>query len=117
MRRSAYDVSLTANDERRLAMSLESDDSIPHMDPGFFERPSPNNVCLLVMPRLEFDECGDLFAVLGGAGQCVDDRTTTAGAIQRLLDCLDLRVICITLDKVHDARSEERRVGKGCECR
>jgi hypothetical protein len=43
-----------------------------------------------------------VLAVLGGAGQGVDDRVVDGGPIERLLDRQDLRVVRRLLDELHD---------------
>ena len=77
---------LAAQHERGLRMRLEADDAVDDVHAHLFERAGPPDVRLLVEARLELDDGGHLFAVLGGLNQRLHDRTVAAGAVERLLD-------------------------------
>ncbi len=61
--------------------------------PGALEPAGPEQILLLVEPRLQLDHRGDRFAGLGRGHQRVDDRRLLAGAIERLLDRDDVGVL------------------------
>ena len=102
-------VVLAADDQGRLAVGLEADDPVDDVDAGLLEHPGLDDVVLLVEPGLELDQGRHLLAVLGGAGQGGDDRVVVGGAVERLLDRQDLRVVGRLLDELDDRA--ERLVG------
>ena len=100
---------LAADHQRGLAVGLEADDAVDDVDAGLLEHPGLVDVVLLVEPGLQLDQGRDLLAVLGGAGQRVDDRVGVGGAVEGHLDGQDLGVLGGLLDELdHGA---ERFVG------
>ena len=82
-------------------MGLESHHAVDHVHAGTLERPGPGDVVLLVEPGPELDQCGHLLAIVRGSLQRPDDRAGAAGAVKRLLDGQDLRIVRRPLDEVH----------------
>ena len=103
-------VVLAAHDQRRLAVGLQADHAVDDVDAGLLQRAGLDDVVLLVEPGLELDQGRDLLAVLGGAGQGVDDRVVVGGPVERLLDRQDLRVVGRLLDELDDRAERLVRV-------
>ena len=103
-------VVLAADDERGLAVGLQSDDPVDDVNAGLLEHPGLVDVVFLVEPGLELDQGGDLLAVLGGAGQGADDRVGVGGAVEGHLDRQDLGVLGRLLDELDDGAERFVRV-------
>ena len=103
-------VVLAAQHERRLRVRLEADDAVDDVHAHFFEGTGPADVGLLVESSLELDDGGDLLAVLLRLDERLDDRAVEAGAVERLLDAEDGRVVGRLGDEGLD-RGGERVVG------
>ena len=84
---------LAADDHRHLGVGLPLDEAVDDLDSGALERARPHQILLLVEARLQFDDGGDRLAGLGGGDQGVDHRRLLAGAVERLLDRDDVRVL------------------------
>ena len=67
-------------------MGLQPDEPVDDVHAGLLELARPDDVGLLVEPRLDLDEREHLLARLGGVDQRLDDRAVARGAVQRLLD-------------------------------
>src|SRR5207247_10946143 len=89
--------------ERGPAVRFQAYDAVHDVDARLLEGARPRDIVLLVHPRLELDQRGHLLAVLRRPGERRDDGARPAGAVQRLLDCDDLRVIGRPLDEVPHA--------------
>ena len=66
---------LAAHHRRDLRVRLVVDESVDDMGPGTFEVARLADVRGFVEARLELDERGHRFAVLGGLAERFDDRT------------------------------------------
>ena len=102
-------VLLAADDERDLAVRLEADDAVDHVDARLLERLRPLDVLLFVEARLQLHEDRDLLAVLGRADERGEDGRVRVRAVQGHLDRDGLRVDGGALDHLGDRR--ERVVG------
>ena len=60
----------------------------------------------LVEAGLDLDQHDDLLAGLGGVDQGTHDRRVAAGAVERLLDGQDVRILGRLLDEALDRRGE-----------
>ena len=89
---AADPVVVGAHHERDLAVDLVADETVHHMDAGFFQGPGPADVVGFVEAGLQLDDGGDLFAVGHRVHQRADDPAVTACAVERLFDGQDLRV-------------------------
>ncbi len=90
----AVGLALAAHDHRNLGVGLPVDEAVDHLHAGALELGSPEQVLLLVEPRLELDHGGDRLARLGRGDQRRDHRRLLAGAVQRLLDRDDIGIGC-----------------------
>ena len=79
------------------------------MHAGFLELLGPLDVVGFVEAGLEFDERGNLLAVVRGLDERTHERRVATGAVERLLDGEDLGVAGGLLDKIDDGL--ERIVG------
>ncbi len=84
---------LAADDHRGLGVGLELDEAVDDLHPCPLQRVGPEQILLLVEPGLQFDHRGHRLAGLGGVDQGADDRRLLAGAVERLLDRDDIRVL------------------------
>ena len=91
-------VRIAANNEQRLAMGFQADDTVNDVSPGFFQAPGPLNVGRLIEARTQFDNGSDLFSGVGRVDECFDDRGITTCAIEGDLDCEHLRILRRRLD-------------------
>src|SRR5436190_1131539 len=91
-------VRIAANNEQRLAMGFQADDTVNDVGPGFFQAPGPLNVGRLIEARTQFDNGSDLFSGVGRVDECFDDRGITTCAIEGDLDCEYLRILRRRLD-------------------
>src|SRR5260221_1442281 len=66
-----------------------------------FQRTRPANVILFVEPRFKLDQHSNLFAVLLGLQQRIDNRGIAPGAVERGLDRYHLWIVCCLLEKVY----------------
>ena len=82
----------SANHQRHLGVNLQAAHAVNHVRPGPLQLPRPADVALLVETGLEFDQCHDLFAVLGGGPECAQQPPVVSGAVERLLDRQHVRV-------------------------
>ena len=83
---------LAADDHRHLGVGLPVDEAVDDLDAGALQRIGPQQILLLVEPRLQFDHRGHRLAGLGGVDQRADDRRAIAGAVESLLDRDDVGV-------------------------
>ncbi len=79
-------VAFSPHDHAQLGVGLVLDEAEDDVDAGALHRPGPPQVRLLVEARLQFDQGGDVLAVLGRLDQGGDDGAVLRGAVQRLLD-------------------------------
>ena len=112
-------VLVLAHDHAELAVRLEPDDAVHDVAAGLLELARPPDVGLLVEAGLDLDEHQHLLAGLGSVDQCVHDRRVTAGAVERLLDGQDVRVVGGLLEEGLDAGARTSRTGgaagrRGC---
>ena len=84
---------LAAHHHRHLGVGLPLDEAVDDLDAGALERARPHQILLLVEAGLQFDHRGHRFAGLGGGDQRIDHRGLLAGAVERLLDRDDVRVL------------------------
>ena len=75
-----------ANQEEHLAVGFETDESVNNVDAGLFHLFSPGDVIGFIKAGLEFDQHRNLFFVMGGGDECVEDRGVTAGAVEGHFD-------------------------------
>ncbi len=80
-------------------MGLQPRHAVDDVHAGALQGPRPLDVALLVEPGLQLDQADRLLALLGGAHQRGDDRRVAAGAVHRLLDGEDVRVLHRLLDE------------------
>ena len=73
-------------------MRLEADDAVEDLYPGIFEIARPADVRGLVEAGHQLDHDGDFFA-LRRFGEGVKDGRVGAGAVERLLDGDDARIL------------------------
>ena len=66
-------------------MRLQAEESVDDVDAALLERPRPDDVRLLVEPRLQLDDRGNLLTGLGRARERLHDWRVSAGSVQRLL--------------------------------
>ena len=100
---------LAPHHHRELGVGLELDEAIDDLRPRPLEIPRPADVGLFVEARLELDERGDRLAGLRGLDQGSDDRAVGRGAIERLLDRDDIRIMRRLVEELND--DVERFVG------
>ena len=62
-----------ANNQRQLAVRLEAYDSVNHVHAGLLKLASPGDVVLFVKASLDFNQCQNLLARLGGSNQSIND--------------------------------------------
>ncbi len=94
-----------AYDENHLAVGLETDYSVGHVDAGFLQPARPADVGGLVEARLELDHDRDLLAVLGGVDETIDNLGTVRSAVKSHLYRLDLGVAaCLFQKSLHGGR-------------
>ena len=103
-------VLLAPDDERDLAMGLQADDAVDHVDARLLERLRPLDVLLLVEPRLQLHEHRDLLAVFRRADERGKDRRVRVRPVQGHLDRDRLRVGGRALDHLGDGRERVVRV-------
>src|SRR5436305_13637704 len=85
--------------EQRFAVRFQSHHAIDDMRARFLELPGPANIGGLIEAGAQFDQSGDLLAIIGSLDQSLNDRRITAGAIERDFDRQHLRIGCGTLEK------------------
>ena len=90
---------LAAHHQRHLAVGLEAEQAVDHVDARLLEPPRPGDVVGLVEARLDLDDGGDLLAVLGGPGEGAHEGAVAAGPVQGLLDGEDVGVVGGLLDE------------------
>src|SRR5436305_10105752 len=72
--------------QQRLAVGFQSHHAIDNMGARFLELPCPANIGGLIKARAQFEQGGDLLAIIGSFDQRLDDGRITAGAIECNLD-------------------------------
>ncbi len=77
---------LSSDDEARLAVSLETDETVDDVNAGLLEFACPLDVGLLVEAGLDLHQRDNLLARFGGVDQCIDDGGVAGSAVQGLLD-------------------------------
>src|SRR6266705_2733265 len=75
-------VRIAANDEQRLAMRLQTNYTIDHVSPGFFQAPGPLNIGRLIEAGAQFDNGGDLFSSGGRVDERLDNGRIAARPIK-----------------------------------
>src|SRR6185295_12415202 len=85
-------VGFAANNQRELAMSLESNQPIDNVHTRAFEAPRPFDVALLIEAGLELDQHRDLLTAFACIDQRLHDGRRRPGAIQSHLDGLHGRI-------------------------
>ena len=83
-------------------MRLESDHAVIHLNARLLQIARPTNIGGFVEPRLELDDHSDLF-FRGGVDQSADNRRVLAGAVERLLDGEDVRVLRGAFNETDDS--------------
>ena len=81
-----------SGDESDFGVGFEALHSVDDADAGALEGLGTLEVALLIEAGLEFDEDGDLFTILRGAGEGADDARVAGGAVEDLLDVEDVGV-------------------------
>ena len=79
-------ITVIPHDEPHLAVRLQTDHAVHHMDTGTFELFGPLHVCRLIEACLDLNEHDDLLAAISGLHEAPDDRAVTACAVQRHLN-------------------------------
>ena len=92
---------LSADHQRDLAVSLQPHQSVDDMTSGLLQLLGPDDVVLLVKPRLQLHQHRHLLAVLSGSGQRGDNRRIAADPVQCLLDGQHLLILRSLLDEIH----------------
>src|SRR5205823_6421153 len=92
-------IGIASYHEQRFAVRFQSDHAIDNVRARFFQLTSPANISGLIKAGAQFDQSGDLFAIIGSLDQRLDYGRITAGAIERNLDRQNLRIGGGTLDK------------------
>lgn len=62
------------------------------MDAGFFHFSGPSDIIGFVEPSFEFNEDGDLFFVMGGGDEGIENGGVPAGAVEGHFNRKNLRV-------------------------
>ena len=88
-----------ADNQRELAVSLEANDSVNHVNARRLELASPSDVVLLIESGFDFNQSQNLLASLGGINQCINNWRVTAGSIESLLYSQNLRISSSLLQK------------------
>src|SRR5438093_622607 len=83
---------LAPDNQRRLRVRLEPDQTVDHMRAGALELARPDDVGLLVEAGLDLDQDDDLLASFGRTHQRLDERRVAGCPVERLLDRQDVRV-------------------------
>ena len=92
-------------------MGLVFDEAEDDVDAGPLHRPRPAQIGLFVEPGLQFDQGGDVLAVLGRLDQGGDDRAVLGGAVQGLFDRNHVRIARrLTQELHHHVETLERVV-------
>ena len=86
MRITANNVAFLSHDECRLAMHLEAEQSVHHVDAVFFQLARPADVALFVEAGLQLQQHRNLLAVFSRLQQGVYNRSVTSYPVQRDLD-------------------------------
>ena len=87
------------NDQGELAVGLEANDSVNHVNTRRLELASPSDVVLLIESGFDFNQSQNLLAGLCGINQRINNWRVTAGAIESLLDGQNLRISSSLLQK------------------
>src|SRR5262252_5388297 len=98
----AQEVPLAARYQRNLRVGLQIDKSEDDLRPRLLQPPGPANVAFLVKPRLQLDQRRDGFPRFGGIDKGRYDWRVFRGAVQRLLDRDDVRIIGRLPQELHD---------------
>src|SRR5437763_2826386 len=99
---AAERVALAPDDERDLAVRLQSDDAVDDVHARLFEALRPLDVVLLVEARLEFDERRHLLAARAGLDERLRDGRVLARAVEADFDCGHVGVVRRARDEVCD---------------
>jgi len=83
-------------------MRFDPGKPVDHVRADALQVARPVDVVLFIEARFEFDKSRNLRAVFGRIDERGDDGRIARGAIQRLLDCKDVRVGCGLTDELHD---------------
>ena len=93
---------LAPHHHRELGVGLELDEAVDDLRARPLEIPRPADVGLFVETRLELDERGDRLAGLRRLDQGSDDRAVGRGAVERLLDRDDIRIVRRLVEELND---------------
>jgi len=77
---------LPADEKQHLAVGFEADEAVDDVDAGLLHLFGPGNIVGFIKAGLEFDQHGDLFFVMGGGDEGVEDRGVAAGAVEGHFD-------------------------------
>ena len=80
------------------------------MDTSAFHLSCPDDVVRFVEAGFQLDESSDVLAVFGRFDQRANDRAVSAGAVERLLDRQDARIIGRLLNELHHGIERVERV-------
>lgn len=72
---------LSANDEEDFAVGFESDETIDDVNAGLLHFSGPRDIVGLIEAGFEFDQNSDLFLVMGGGDESVEDGGIAAGTV------------------------------------
>src|SRR2546430_6466320 len=92
-------IGIASYHEQRFAVRFQPHHAIDDMGARFLELSGPANIGGLVEAGAQFDQSGDLLAIIGGLDQRLDDGRITAGAIERNLERKHLWIGGCTLNK------------------
>ena len=102
VRVTAQLVAFAAHYQGELAVGFQSDQTVDHVHARAFEFARPRNIGFLIKPRLNLNECDNLFACLSSFDQRIDNGGVAAGTVEGLLDSLYLRVgRCLRKKRLH----------------
>src|SRR5262249_31764338 len=105
-------VAFTPDNERTLAVSLQTENAIDDVYACLVELASPFDVVLLIETRLQFDQCGHLLSLFTRANQRRRNRRIRTSAIETDLDRQYVRIVYRLVDESGDAVVSVVRVMK-----
>src|SRR5437868_679545 len=92
-------IGIASYHEQRFAVRFQSDHAIDNMRACFLQLTGPANIGGLIKARAQFDQGGDLLAIVGGLDQRLDYGRIAARSVKRNLDREHLRIGGGALDK------------------
>ena len=92
---------LTAGDQKQLGMHLQACNPKSHLNAGFLQDVRHADVVLLVKPRIQFNDCHDLLAVVCCVDEGIDDTRIVGNTVEVNVNRFDRRVDRCFAHQIH----------------